>query len=530
MKTVQITIENGKSFTAEAGKRLTDALEEAGVYLPAPCGGVGKCGKCGITVAAGKLPVTEMDRHFFNAGELARGHRLACAARVEDDLVIRLPDFGEEHFDALAGNGRPGVLSEKSSVCIAVDIGTTTLAAALIEGTSGELTAAVTGVNHQRAFGADVVSRIAAASGGKGGMLQQSIRGDLNVLIGRLLSEGGCLPEQVERVAVSANTTMGHLLMGYPCEGLGAYPFTPWDIGAVTEDARAVLGVETALNCPVTLLPGISAYVGGDIAAGLLACGFYERQRPALFVAQGTNGEMAVGNRERNLVASAAAGPAFEGGNISCGTGSIPGAICNVQIKGGAAQISTIGDAPAIGLCGTGVIETARELLASGRMDESGLLDEAYEKNGFPLALTPEGRTLFFTQRDVRELQMAKAAVRAGVETLLLRYGISCDEVEKVYVAGGFGFHLDMEKAVDIGLLPGKLRGRVKAAGNTSLRGAAYYLTKTAAPEQISGLIGVCSEVGLAMDPNFNELYMEHMMFDSEVRAQNFESGSRRVQ
>lgn len=163
-------------------------------------------------------------------------------------------------------------------------------------------------------------------------------------------------------------------------------------------------------------------------------------------------------------------------------------------------------------------------------MDESGLLDEAYEKNGFPLALTSEGRTLFFTQRDVRELQMAKAAVRAGVETLLLRYGISCDEVEKVYVAGGFGFHLDMEKAVDIGLLPGKLRGRVKAAGNTSLRGAAYYLTKTAAPEQISGLIGVCSEVGLAMDPNFNELYMEHMMFDSEVRAQNFESGSRRVQ
>lgn len=179
MKTVQITIENGKSFTAEAGKRLTDALEEAGVYLPAPCGGVGKCGKCGITVAAGKLPVTEMDRHFFNAGELARGHRLACAARVEDDLVIRLPDFGEEHFDALAGNGRPGVLSEKSSVCIAVDIGTTTLAAALIEGTSGELTAAVTGVNHQRAFGADVVSRIAAASGGKGGMLQQSIRGNI---------------------------------------------------------------------------------------------------------------------------------------------------------------------------------------------------------------------------------------------------------------------------------------------------------------------------------------------------------------
>lgn len=571
MKTVQITIENGKSFTAEAGKRLTDALEEAGVYLPAPCGGVGKCGKCKIAVAAGELPVTDTDRRFLSAEELAKGHRLACAARVEGDLVIRLPESGEEHFDVLAGIGADGLdadrrgvaersdvlagagadgpntdrkcaaerfdalagagtdgldadrkcvaerfdaLAERASACIAIDIGTTTLAAALIDRSSGELTAAVTGVNHQRAFGADVVSRIAAASGGAGGKLQQSIRGDLNALIERLLSEGGCLPKQIGRVAISANTTMGHLLMGYPCEGLGAYPFTPWNIGTVTEKAQAVLGGETVLDCPVTLLPGISAYVGGDIAAGLLTCSFYERKRPALFLDLGTNGEMAVGNRDRILAASTAAGPAFEGGNISCGTGSIPGAICSVEIKDGKAHIATIGDVPAIGLCGTGVIETTRELLAGGLMDESGLLDEAYEKTGFPLALTPEGRTIAFTQRDVREIQLAKSAVRAGVETLLLRYGISCDEVDMVYVAGGFGFHLDMEKAVDIGLLPGELRGRVQAAGNTSLRGAANYLTRTAAPEQLAGLIGVCSEVELAMDPDFNERYMEHMMFD----------------
>lgn len=514
MKTVQITIENGKSFTAEAGKRLTDVLEEAGVYLPAPCGGVGKCGKCKIAVVAGELPVTDTDRRFLSAEELAKGHRLACAARVEGDLVIRLQESGEEHFDVLAGIGRPGALAERAFACIAIDIGTTTLAAALIDRSSGELTAAVTGVNHQRAFGADVVSRIAAASGEAGGKLQQSIRGDLNALIERLLSEGGCLPKQVGRVAISANTTMGHLLMGYPCEGLGAYPFIPWNIGTVTEKAQAVLGGETVLDCPVTLLPGISAYVGGDIAAGLLTCGFYERKRPALFLDLGTNGEMAVGNRDRILAASTAAGPAFEGGNISCGTGSIPGAICSVEIKDGKAHIATIGDVPAIGLCGTGVIETTRELLAGGLMDESGLLDEAYEKTGFPLALTPEGRTIAFTQRDVREIQLAKSAVRAGVETLLLRYGISCDEVDTVYVAGGFGFHLDMEKAVDIGLLPGKLRGRVQAAGNTSLRGAANYLTRTAAPEQLAGLIGVCSEVELAMDPDFNERYMEHMMFD----------------
>lgn len=513
METVRIAIENRQTITAEPGKRLMDALTEAGIYVPAPCGGVGKCGKCRIFLVEGELPATDLDRRFFDEEELARGLRLACAARVGSDVTIRLPSSGEEQFDALTKEGAAGTAAKQASLGIAIDIGTTTLAAALIDRGTGDTVAAAAAVNHQRAYGADVISRIQAAGSGKAKAMQKSIRKDLNALVDRLMTEGGARPKQVERVAVSGNTTMGHLLMGYPCEGLGAYPFTPYSLEAVTGGAAAILGEETALEAPVTLLPGISAFVGGDIAAGLLACRMYEKEEPVFLLDLGTNGEMAVGNRHRILVASTAAGPAFEGGNISCGAGSIPGAICNVKIRDKKARIATIGDAPARGLCGTGVIETVRELLVNGLMDESGLLDEAYGESGFPLAVTPEGERLAFTQRDVREVQLAKSAVRAGVETLLLRYGITCGEVAEVYVAGGFGFHLDIGKAVDIGLLPEELRGKVHAAGNASLQGAVDYLTRTAAPERLLAIIGACEEVALATDRDFNELYLQHMMF-----------------
>ena len=518
MKTVHVAIEGGQSFCARPGERLSNLLKAAGVYLSEPCGGVGRCGKCKVLVLRGKAGVTEADRRFFDEKELAQGCRLACTLRVEDDLLLRLSAPGEDAFDVLTADAARGNAAADASFGLAIDIGTTTLAAALVDRNTGEIVASACGVNHQRAYGADVIARIAAANDGRGAALQNCIRQDLNALIGQLLSGGGFAPGQIARAAVSANTTMGHLLMGYPCEGLGAYPFTPHRLDAVSDKAAGMFGEETLLRCPVTLLPGISAFVGGDIAAGLLACGVYEQEKPVLLLDLGTNGEMAVGNRERILVTSTAAGPAFEGGNISCGIGSIPGAICNVKITGGAAKVTTIGDAPARGLCGTGVIEAMRELLVNGLVDESGLMAEEYGEAGFVLAKTQEGEPLPFTQRDVREIQLAKSAVRAGAETLLLRYGISCDEVAAVYVAGGFGTRLDIAKAVDIGLLPEKLRGKVRAVGNTSLRGAIDFLTKTAAPGQLAGLIAVSKEVALAMDQDFNERYLEYMTFERSER------------
>ena len=270
----------------------------------------------------------------------------------------------------------------------------------------------------------------------------------------------------------------------------------------------------------------------------MLACDFDRREKPCLLIDLGTNGEMAVGNRERILVTSTAAGPAFEGGNISCGMGSVPGAISHVEINDAVVgepgvrlqnseetkdssrsavqsrvRFQTIGGQPPIGLCGTGVIETTYELVKVGFVDETGMLEEDYFEAGFELARTPEGRPIVFTQKDVREMQLAKSAVRAGLETLLKRYGITYENIDRVFLAGGFGYKADLEKMVGIGMLPEELRAKTTAVGNSSLAGAARFLTSAGAEERLKKLVEISTEVELSSDKDFNDFYMEYMFF-----------------
>ena len=230
----------------------------------------------------------------------------------------------------------------------------------------------------------------------------------------------------------------------------------------------------------------------------------------------GTNGEMGIGNRNKILVTSTAAGPAFEGGNITWGTGSIQGAICNVDLKDNQLNIRTIGDTEPVGICGTGVIETAAELVKAKLIDETGLMAEEYFEDGYPLAKTAKGELIVFTQKDIRELQLAKSAIRAGVETLILRYGVNYNQIDKVYLAGGFGFKMDMEKAVAIGLLPEELRGKMEAVGNSSLGGAVKYLTEETSRAFLEHIVMVSSEIDLANDITFNDFYMKYMFFGEE--------------
>lgn len=273
-------------------------------------------------------------------------------------------------------------------------------------------------------------------------------------------------------------------------------------------------GLDGALtDAQIILLPGISTYVGADISAGMLSCGFDKAEKPSLLIDLGTNGEMGVGCKDRIMVTSTAAGPAFEGGNISWGMGSVKGAICGVEIDGDKVKVNTIGDKPPIGLCGTGVIETVSELLKAELIDETGMLDEDYFDDGYPLAKTPDGDEIVFTQQDVREIQLAKSAVRAGVETLLLRYGIGYEDVDKVYLAGGFGYKINLDKAISIGLLPEELHDKIEAVGNSSLGGTVVYLTEEDAAERMERIIGASEEIGLSTDKDFNRFYTDYMFF-----------------
>ena len=516
-------------------------LLREGFYISAVCGGKGRCGKCKVHVLTGNAAVTSEDEKCFTVSELEAGWRLSCLMFPTEDITIAFDLNDESEFEAVSEfaqeNFNRTACSQSrdfSEINIAIDIGTTTIAFALLTENSGEILHAVTILNSQRKYGADVISRIQKSVAGEKAALQDCIRKDLQQGIGQLVKEAGIDRKDVKQIAISGNTTMGHLLMGYDCDSLGVFPFTPVNVDFIHMNGEELLegtadpaAERQSPAAEVTLLPGISAFVGGDITAGMSACGFMDSNDICLLVDLGTNGEMALGNKETILVTSTAAGPAFEGGNIEWGTGSVSGAICSVKIKEGSqgtpestnqswyqAEIRTIQDAVPVGICGTGVVESVAELVRTELVDESGLLDDDYFDDGFPLAETADGKQIVFTQKDVREIQLAKAAVRAGIETLLIRYGIDKDKVARVYIAGGFGYRLDLEKAVYIGMLPEEFADRIEAVGNSSLAGTIKYLQNVDAEAELKELVEISEEINLSADKNFNDFYMEHMMFE----------------
>lgn len=487
-----------------------ETLKKNNIYLSAVCAGRGTCGKCKIQVLNGDIAVSTEDERFFSKEELEQGYRLACKAFPNKRCVISMDFNDEEKFSVVSDHEESNVesnleLSKNASCAIAVDIGTTTIAMQLVELEQKSVVDVFTTINRQRAYGADVISRIGASNDGKSEELQKSILEDLQNGIRELLNDKNV---SVEKMVIAANTTMVHLLMGYSCETLGVFPFTPVNIDTIHIGYEELFGTKE-YAFPIVIFPGISTYVGGDISAGLYVCDFDRCEKPAVLIDLGTNGEMAVGCKDKILVTSTAAGPAFEGGNITHGTGSIPGAVCNVTLKGSMAEVKTIGDAKPVGICGTGVIDITYELVKEELVDETGLLDEDYFEDGFPVT-----EDIFFYQKDVREIQLAKSAVRAGLETLLINYGITYEEVDKIYIAGGFGYKMDIQKAIGIGLFPEECADKMEAIGNSSLRGALQYLMDEEAPQRVAEIIRHASEINLSNDKNFNQFYMDYMYFE----------------
>lgn len=502
-----------KTILVKEGESLLDAFIRQEIYISAPCGGKGRCGKCGIQVLNGNTWISDEDKKIYSEEELDAGWRLSCCLYPTEELEVSVSQSDESLFEAVGETENTEESgTEESFYHVAVDIGTTTIAMSLIGGESGKVFHTVTSVNSQRAYGADVISRIQASVDGKKEELKKSIQKDLQDSMEKLLKETGVSGEDVGKIVIGGNTTMGHLLMGYDCDTLGVFPFTPVNIDFI-KGTEEILGTDRFGKKEVILLPGISTYVGGDIVSGMYAYDFTEKEDVCMFIDLGTNGEMGIGNKEKILVTSTAAGPAFEGGNITWGMGSVPGAICSVKLEGTETEVKTIRDEAPQGICGTGVVETAAELVREEIVDETGALDEDYFDDGFPLAKTPDGKEIVFTQKDVREIQLAKAAVRAGVETLLLRYGIKKEEVSKVYLAGGFGYKLNTDKAIAIGMIPEEWADRIVAVGNSSLSGACKYLKDENGDKTIEKLVSISEEVNLSADKEFNEFYMNEMFF-----------------
>lgn len=529
-------------ISAPEGSNLLQLIRESGIRYTAVCGGNGRCGKCGIRLVKGLLDVTPSDELCYSADELERGMRLACRSIVKSDIEIELlyrnAEDGIVSYNIEGNNGKApdcGVKTDTGDMNnrygIAIDAGTTTLVLALADITGGRIMDTCTLLNPQSMYGADVISRISAATHGRAEELRQcvckAVASGIEQLLDRNDIKAGC----VDRMCMAGNTTMLHLILAYPADGLGVYPFKPHSVAMEKVNASDILtGLPESIyndmlhDVPVTVMPGCSAYVGGDVVSGLYSLDYHKNDSICVLLDLGTNGEMAIGNSKRIMVTSAAAGPAFEGGNISCGTGSIDGAICSVDIEcnmhGEKAdeddyiiKCATINDRIPVGICGTGVIDTVAELVKSGLVDETGALKEKYFDTGIMLAEGIGGNRVIFTQKDIREVQLAKAAIRSGLEILIRRYGASYEDIERLYIAGSFGYYLNTDKAAAIGMIPKQLIHKTEAVGNSSLNGALRYLCGHGKEEELCSITSIAEEITLAADEEFNEMYMTHMSF-----------------
>jgi len=478
-----------RNITVEVGDNLFEALHANDVPVNSPCGGRGKCGKCVVNTHKGQL--------------------LACKTIIDESFfgtTIRAPDTGDMKILAAYESLHPVICDRpNASYGISIDIGTTTLAFELLHMTTGTCMATHSQVNSQREFGADVMARITHAVAGAQSQLHAYIIKDICQGIRHIIEENGLTKSDISLITITGNTTMLHLLFNLPCESLGVAPFTPVFIGMKKYSFNELFR-SNLLNCDVIILPGISTFVGADISAGMLCAGWPNISGNNLLIDLGTNGEMALFSRDKIVVTSAAAGPAFEGGNISMGIGSVAGAIAKVSYLPDSHVFSyeTIGNAEPIGICGTGVVDISAELIRHGLVDETGQI----ESNTDAIHIAPG---ISFTQRDIREIQLAKSAVRSGIEILLDLAGISYTDLSTAFIAGGFGHKIDLKNAVTLGLIPAELTEKVVILGNSALGGCTKILLSSTAESDILKLVNIATEVNLATHPQFNEVFMEYM-------------------
>jgi uncharacterized 2Fe-2S/4Fe-4S cluster protein (DUF4445 family) len=465
---------------------LAEALEAAGFPLMLPCGGRGTCGNCAVPSLTGAVsPPSE--------AETRAGARLTCQARLVGDCAVTLPP--ERVWAGIeTGMAEPPLgLPMAGRVGAAVDLGTTTVVARVYDLQTGAALGEAAALNPQTAVAADVMGRISAALSGEAVRLCASAREAVTRTVARACAEAGAAA--ADALTVTGNTAMLYLLTGRSPRTLAVAPFR----------ADWLFGFEEALGgVPAYLPPCSGAFTGADLTCAALSAGLCDTRETTLLMDIGTNGELMLWHNGRLLAASAAAGSAFEGGEISQGLGGVTGAIDRVWVENGGLGFRVIGGGEAQGICGSGLIDAVAALLRLGRIDRTGATDAP---------AIPIGDGVRLTAKDVRALQLAKAAVAAGVETVLAAAGVSVGAVKRLALAGGFGSRLSVPNAAAVGLIPAALAGKTQAIGNAALAGAAALLLDTrlrAKAERIAQRVEI---VPLGGDAGFEKRFLAAMDF-----------------
>ncbi len=514
-----------RQISIHAGATLVEAAGLAGIILNTVCGGRGICGKCSVIIEPQHQEV------------------LACQYRVQSNLTVTVPQRSRFFRQKILAEGitveggvKPDIYKKyehknaPAVLGVAVDIGTTTVVVKLVDMTDAGVLATESTLNPQAKFGDDVISRISYADSEQTlAELNTTVVDCLNDLIGRLCRKTSIGPEQIYEASVVGNTTMNHIFLKLPIVQLGRSPYRAYSLEAKDlPPAQLPLKINPAGN--IHTVENIAGFVGADTVAAALASGADTIEQMTLLVDIGTNGEIVLGTKDKLLAASCAAGPAFEGARIQCGSRGVEGAIEAVVVNDRDIDIDVIGEAPARSICGSGLIDAVAVMLELGIIDKTGrfaekaaladnlsetLMSRLVERNGRPAFILAQNRKgeVFLDQRDIREVQLAKAAIRAGIKLLQKRLGLADADIEQVFLAGAFGNYIRKESALRTGLLPQLAAERIHSVGNAACSGAMLTLVSSHYRDTAKDLAGRIEYVEIAHEPGFQDVFTDAMFF-----------------
>lgn len=546
------------SVSIEEGTTILEAARKVKVEIEAPCNGATVCGKCKVKLDSSSLKnVQYSNSAHISKEEIEKGIVLSCETRIFGDVNVFLQTSSKEENLKILSQGKaldveihpyinkkyyedrnitevlggseilfyePGN-TEDHTFGVVIDIGTTTLVASLINLTDGKELGNTSELNPQAIHGQDVLSRIKIASEDDGRELMHSlIINKINYMVDELLAVTQVDRKKIYEIIFSGNTCMLHLAGNINPYSLGKYPYIPELSGHLHMKAKS-LGLNVAEEGVVYFPPIISAYVGADITSGILAAELYKSKEIILFVDIGTNGEMVIASDGRLSATSTAAGPAFEGMNIACGMRAAKGAIEYFNIEeNGEITIKTIGDEEPIGICGSGLLDIIGELVYHKVIDKNGKFSNKITDNASNILkknlVDFNGKKVFqlsekvhLTQKDIRQVQLAKGAIRAGIEFLLKSKEIEARDVDTVLIAGSFGYHLRAKSLVNIGLLPKEFEGKIQFVGNTSKTGGKAILLNNDSRDEIYKVVNQVEVVELSSYKDFDKVFVKHLAF-----------------
>lgn len=483
----------GESVKVNVGTPLTDVLHEYGVEFP--CGGRGTCGRCKVKLLKGKLKADAVQKEKLKKLNLDEKWRLACCCVAESDITLEISEF--ENI-ILADNSifkfRPG-----KGFGLAIDLGTTTVVVQLVDLSNSQILDSVSFVNPQLKYGSDLISRIERCLDGDDENMKLVIRKKTGDIIKLIL---GRHDVHISKVGIVGNTVMHHIFSGIDVRPLSYYPFESDNLGKQTFLSSGI-GWDLPESTPISFFPSVGSFVGSDILAGIVATQMAESEEYTILIDLGTNGEIVLGNNKKILSASTAAGPAFEGAKISCGMRAATGAISSVTYENDRLHCHVIGNVKAKGLCGSGLIDIVSVLLQNGQIGMFG--EFGSELDSFELV-----DDIVINQQDIREFQLAKAAIASGLSILLKEMNITYNEVSKIFIAGGFGNFLNIKNVIKTGLIEAE-EDKIIKFGNTALLGAKMLLFDDG--NIISDILSKAKHINLEGEPAFQDIFIDKLMF-----------------